>query len=1038
MPPDTLLPYAELHCLSAFSFLRGASQPEELVERAARLGYAALAITDECSLAGVVRAHTAAKDAKLPLVIGSEFTLDDGLKIVLHAVDRASYGDLAQLITRARRRAAKGHYVATRDDVAQLGRGCAALWIPGAVPCAGEARFVVDVFGTRARMAVELFARGGERARVEALMALGRAAGLAPMAAGDVHMHVRARRALQDTVTAIRVGKPLAECGYALYPNGERHLRSRARLAGVHAPELLAASVDYAAQCRFSLDELRYEYPRELVPEGATPASQLRALTMAGLARRYPRAIGDRGHPIPYKVVAQAERELALIAELGYEPYFLTVDDIVAFARSRGILCQGRGSAANSVVCYALGITEVGPELLSMLFERFVSRERDEPPDIDVDFEHQRREEVMQYVYGKYGRDRAALAATLITYRTKSAVRDVGKALGFGLAEIDRLTRVFAWWDGRGIDAARIREAGFDPASPLIARLVHLAGELHGFPRHLSQHVGGFVVGRGPIERMVPVENATMVDRTVIEWDKDDLDALGLLKVDCLALGMLSAIRRALDLVSASRGMAMTMHDIPREDAEVYAMIQRADTIGVFQIESRAQQSMLPRLKPATFYDLVIEVAIVRPGPIQGGMVHPYLKRRQGKEAVTYPSDAVKAVLERTLGVPIFQEQVMQLAIVAAGFTPGEADRLRRSMAAWKRKGGLQHFEQRLVEGMGARGYDEAFARQIYEQILGFGEYGFPESHSASFALLVYVSCWLKHYEPAAFCAALLNSQPMGFYAPAQLVADAKRHGVEVRAPDVTVSEWDCTLEKAGSDPALHPALRLGLRLVRGHTEAGARRIVEARGTRAFRDVGDLAHRARLDQRDLTALADGDALASLAGHRHDAVWNVAGVERLPALLAGSARDEARARLRAPTEGQDVVADYRRLGLTLRRHPLALLRPQLQKRRLATAGDIRAAPHGRIVRTAGIVIGRQRPDTASGVVFVTLEDETGATNVIVWRDLGDRQRRELLGARLLAVYGRVEREGSVVHVLAGRLVDLTPMLGALPTRSRDFH
>jgi error-prone DNA polymerase len=551
------------------------------------------------------------------------------------------------------------------------------------------------------------------------------------------------------------------------------------------------------------------------------------------------------------------------------------------------------------------------------------------------------------------------------------------------------------------------------------------------------------------------VQNAAMADRTVIEWDKDDLDAMGLLKVDCLALGMLSAIRRALDLVSAHRGTKLRMQDIPAEDPAVYAMIQEADTIGVFQIESRAQQSMLPRLRPATFYDLVIEVAIVRPGPIQGGMVHPYLKRRQGLEPVTYPSDAVKAVLERTLGVPIFQEQVMQLAIVAAGFTPGEADRLRRSMAAWKRKGGLAHFEQRLVDGMGARGYDEAFARQIYEQILGFGEYGFPESHSASFALLVYVSSWLKHYEPAAFCAALLNSQPMGFYAPAQLVADAKRHGVEVRPPDVTVSEWDCTLEKAGSDSTsagavakedaapksltlLSPPLRLGLRLVRGLTEAGAQRIVDARRERAFVDVADLAHRAKLDHRDLTALADGDALAQLAGHRHEAVWNVAGVERLPALLAGSAFDEAQPTLRTPTEGQDIVADYRRLGLTLRRHPLALLRSQLRARRLATSEDIRAAPHGRIVRTAGIVIGRQRPDTASGVVFVTIEDETGATNVIVWRDLGDRQRRELLGARLLAVYGRVEREGSVVHVLAGRLVDLTPMLGALPTRSRDFH
>jgi error-prone DNA polymerase len=767
---------------------------------------------------------------------------------------------------------------------------------------------------------------------------------------------------------------------------------------------------------------------------------------------------------VPANVRALIEHELALIAELRYEPYFLTVHDIVAFARANGILCQGRGSAANSAVCYALFITEVDPARSEMLFERFISKERNEPPDIDVDFEHQRREEVMQYVYGKYGRERAALAATLITYRPKSAVRDVGRAFGLDLAQLDRLTGVFAWWDGRAIHADRIREAGFDPGNPVIRRVIALAGRLLGFPRHLSQHVGGFVIARASLERMVPVENAAMPERTVIQWDKDDLDAMGLLKVDCLALGMLSAIRRALDMVSAWRGKPLAMQDIPAEDPAVYAMIRKADTIGVFQIESRAQQSMLPRLRPGTFYDLVIEVAIVRPGPIQGGMVHPYLKRRQGLEPVTYPSDAVKGVLERTLGVPIFQEQVMQLAIVAAGFTPGEADRLRRSMAAWRRKGGLQVFEQRLVEGMGARGYDEAFARQIYQQILGFGEYGFPESHSASFALLVYVSSWLKHYEPAAFCGALLNSQPMGFYAPAQLVADARRHGVDVRAPDVTVSAWDCTLEHRdrsdgdadaaratgvmeraphprhrGSDPDFpDPALRLGLRLVHGLSESGAARIVEARRERPFASVADLAHRARLDRRDIAALADADALRSLAGHRHDAVWDVAGVERLPALLAGSAFDEAKPALPPPTEGQDIVADYRRLGLTLRRHPLALLRRRLHERRLATADDIRRAPHGRLVRTAGIVIGRQRPDTASGVVFVTLEDETGATNVIVWRDLGERQRRELLGARLLGVYGKIEREGEVVHVLAGRLVDLTPMLGALPTRSRDFH
>ena len=830
--------YAELHCLSNFSFLRGASHPEELVERAQSLGYTALALTDECSLAGVVRAHLAAKTADIKLIVGTELTLVDGLQLVLLAPDRFAYGNLSQLITRGRRQAAKGTYRLTREDVERHAAGLLALWIAPAASLGradarradaarlADARFVSAAFHGRAWLAVELFAGAGDRARLAHALDLANDAGLTPVAAGDVHMHVRARRALQDTLTAIRLQKPVAECGDALFANGERHLRSRARLASIYPAELLDETLAIAARCTFSLDELRYEYPEEIVPPGETPASHLRKLTEAGLARRYARCHSERREEsavadasmlhgdatlrcphVPPDVRALIEHELALIAELKYEPYFLTVHDIVAFAKSKDILCQGRGSAANSAVCYALGITEVDPARMSVLFERFISKERNEPPDIDVDFEHQRREEVMQYVYTKYGRHRAALAATLITYRAKSAVRDVGKALGLDLAQVDRLSGVVGWWDGRRIEDRRIREAGFAPDSPLIARLMSLTSEVMGFPRHLSQHVGGFVIARDLLERMVPVENAAMENRTVIQWDKDDLDALGLLKVDCLALGMLSAIRRALDMVSRFRGTMLTMQDIPAEDPGVYEMIQRADTIGVFQIESRAQQSMLPRLKPACFYDLVIEVAIVRPGPIQGGMVHPYLKRRQGLEPITYPSEAVQAVLERTLGVPIFQEQVMQLAVVAAGFTAGEADRLRRSMAAWRRRGGLEKFEPRLIEGMRMRGYDEAFARQIYQQILGFGEYGFPESHSASFALLVYVSSWLKRYEPAAFTGALLNSLPMGFYAPAQLVGDARRHGVDVRAVDVTVSHWDCTLEKRGSECSLRDAI---------------------------------------------------------------------------------------------------------------------------------------------------------------------------------------------------------------------------------------
>ena len=1031
MLPD----YAELHCLTNFSFLRGASHPEELVERAHSLGYRALAITDECSVAGVVRAHLAAKEYKLPLIIGSEFVLVDGVKIIVLATHRESYGNLTQLITRGRRNAEKGSYRLSREEVAEHAPGLLALWVPQLVrgdddsKAMREGEWVASTFAQRSWLAAGLFARAQDARLVMRFEALAGATGLRIVAAGDVHMHVRARRALQDTMTAIRLRKPLSECGSALFANGERFLRSRGRLAALYPAEWLAEGVAIAQRCRFSLDSLRYEYPEEIVPQGETPASHLRALVEEGLMRRF-----GATKAVPGEVRALIEHELALIADLKYEPYFLTVYDIVAFARTQDILCQGRGSAANSAVCYALGITEVDPSRMSMLFERFISRERNEPPDIDVDFEHERREEVMQYVYGKYGRDRAALAATLITYRPKSAVRDVGKALGLDVAQVDRLSGVLAWWEGRQVANDRIREAGFDPDNPLIVRLSALANELMGFPRHLSQHVGGFVIARGLLERMVPVENAAMEARTVIQWDKDDLDALGLLKVDCLALGMLTAIRKALDLVSDFRGTRLCMQDIPAEDPAVYEMACRADTVGVFQIESRAQQSMLPRLKPRRFYDLVIEVAIVRPGPIQGGMIHPYLRRRQGLEPVTYPSENVKSVLERTLGVPIFQEQVMQLAIVAAGFTPGEADQLRRSMAAWRRRGALDKFEKRLMEGMRARGYTEEFAQQVCRQIQGFGEYGFPESHAASFALLVYFSAWLKRHEPAAFCAALINSQPMGFYAPAQLVADARRHGVEVRPVDVTVSDWDCTLERAETSPAL----RLGLRLVAGLSEAGAKRIMQARSSTPLHSVADLAHRARLPKRDLDRLAAADALRALAGHRHRAVWDVAGVERLPALLDGSTFDEVAPALRVPSEGQDIAADYRTVGLTLKRHPIALLRSHLARRRMIDAHALHQMPHGRVVRVAGLVIGRQRPDTASGVIFVTLEDETGAINVIVWRDLSDRQRRELLGSRLMGVYGTVEREGAVVHVLAGRLIDLSHLLGDLEVRSRDFH
>jgi DNA-directed DNA polymerase III PolC len=1481
--------YAELHCVSNFSFLRGASHPEELVQRAQDLGYAALAITDECSVAGSVRAHVAAKDSALKLIVGSELRLDDGPRCVLLATDRTGYGELVALLTRGRRAAPKGGYRLARADLEALPlEYCLALWLPHArageddAATAADGEWLRERFGANAWLAVELLTTGLDRERLAALTTLGTELGLPCVASGDVHMHVRERRRLQDVVTAVRLGVPIDAAGYALHPNGERHLRTRARLAKLYPPPLLAATLAIAERCAFALDELRYEYPDELVPTGRTPSSWLRELTEQGLRERFPD--GE-----PPRVRELVERELALIEELRYEPYFLTVHDLVAFARSRRILCQGRGSAANSAVCYALRITEVDPSRIQLLFERFVSKERNEPPDIDVDFEHERREEVIQYLYAKYGRHRAAIAATVITYHPRSAIRDVGKALGLDGLQVDRMARAMQWWDGRDVEDARVREAGLEPTNPTVARCLGMVRELVGFPRHLSQHVGGFVIARRSLAELVPVENAAMADRTVIQWDKDDLDDLGLLKVDVLALGMLTAIRRAMDLVNEYCARAVPMHalgnranarerplaldTIPPEDPATYAMISRADTVGVFQIESRAQMAMLPRLKPKSYYDLVIEVAIIRPGPIQGDMVHPYLRRRNGEEPVTYPSEEVRGVLERTLGVPIFQEQVMQLAIVAAGFTPGEADRLRRAMAAWKRRGGLGPFEERLIRGMLDRGYTAEFAQQIFRQILGFGEYGFPEcvvgstrvvdaatgrwvrvddvlagrarlgrtlacderlrlrsrvvedvrpsgvkpvfrlrtalgheivataehpflgpdgwrklgelrdgdfvaaarcipvvgrrrwprhrilvladliadgnlchpstfyfytkddwhrddfvrqverfpntcavverhrscwsvrvrridrsrppgavewlrslgvwgknarekhlpedvfelhrsdlalliarlwegdggfslrghasydsasprlarevqhlllrlgivarlyrrariyrgrelghcvvtvtgheqlarfwrvigrrfidprkrhqcrelarsgagrmtldvipagvralirrerdardlswveigrraglcmreiqlrgpgskggfrrdvigrlaetlrsadlrmlaesdvywdrvtsieplgeqptydlqvrgdhnfvadnlvvhnSHSASFALLVYSSAWLKRHEPAAFTAALLNSQPMGFYAPAQLVRDAREHGVEVRAVDANVSAWDCTLETPGGagendePPASQshgrdgPALRLGLRLVRGFTQAAAERLLVARAAAPFEAVQDLAERARLDRRDLGALAAAGALAGFAGHRHRAAWDVAGVVAPSPLFPETRIPEATPLLGAPAEGEEIVADYRSLGLTLGRHPLALLRPRLERAGLLTAARLGELPQGARVRSAGLVLLRQRPGSASGVTFVTLEDETGVLNLIVWKRVAERWRRALLDSRLLEACGTLQREGDVMHLVVNRLVDRTPLLGGLTTHSRDFH
>ena len=1067
--------YAELHTTTNFSFLCGASHPEELVERALALGYRGLAITDDCSLAGVVRAHQGWQDAiragvpgaeAFRLMIGSTFKVHEealgeqvpAFTLIVLARRRLGYGLLCEFITRLRRSApGKGHATLWRNDIraAELD-DCVVLLCPrrGASPdeLLDQATWLRRLFQGRCWLAAELHHALDDGAWLRTLRSVAQAARLPLVATGDVHMHVRSRQPLQDVLTAIRLGKPLQDCGLALARHAERHLRSRLRLARRYPPELLAETLQVMACCEFKLSELRYEYPEEVVPAGETPASHLRRLSLDGMAWRYPQGA-------PLAVQQQVEKELDLITDLRYEKYFLTVHDIVRFARSKGILCQGRGSAANSAVCYCLGVTEVNPAQSTVLFERFISRERNEPPDIDVDFEHERREEVIQYLYDKYGRDRAALTATVIRYRTRSALRDVGKALGFAPALIEQVAANHQWWDGKGLQHERMQELGLDPGERRMRLWQELSGVLMGFPRHLSQHTGGFVIAKGALCNMVPIENAAMPDRSIIQWDKDDLDALGLLKVDVLALGMLTALRKTFDFVAQRRGVPFGMQNIPDDDGPTYDMICRADTIGVFQIESRAQMSMLPRLRPRVFYDLVVEVALVRPGPIQGGMVHPYLKARecfrQDPSSVTYPH-GLEAALQRTLGVPIFQEQVMQIVVMAADFTPGEADDLRRSMAAWRRKGGVHRFRDKVITGLMRNRHSQAFAEQIFSQIEGFGEYGFPESHAASFAKLVYISAWLKCHEPAAFLVGLLNAQPLGFYSPSQLVQDARRHGVVVLPPDVMHSDWDCTLAEVpdgfdATDPSAwpqahaavehradQPAVRLGLRLLNGLGREAALRIEQARRCGPFHDVDNLARRAALEQAEVRALASGDALRSLAGHRRQQVWEAAALHRAPALLREAPVAEGFLALPAPPESEDIVFDHASLGLSLRRHPLALLRPRLRSQRLQTSAELHTLPKGRLARACGIVVGRQQPGTASGVVFVTLEDEMGSVNVVVRPELKERQRTELVHARLLAVYGVWQREGDVCHLVAQFLKDLTPLLGRLSPRSRDFH
>ena len=1020
--------YAELHCLSNFSFQRGASSALELFRRAKKQGYQALAITDECTLSGIVRAWQAARSVELPLIIGSEIRIENGPKLVLLVENLEGYQALCRLITQARRRTQKGQYQVLREDFSEPMPGLLVLWVPDAVDDVEIGRWLQQTFAERLWLAVQLHRGQDDSRRLKRLLTLASELRIPAVASGDVHMHARGRRALQDTMTAIRHHLPVAEAGLRLHPNGERHLRSLDALGDLYPQALLDETLNIARRCTFDLGQLRYQYPRELVPEGHTATSWLRVLTEQGIAWRWPQGQA--------KVLAQIDKELQLIAELGYESYFLTVHDIVRFAREQKILCQGRGSAANSAVCFALGITEIDPDRTTLLFERFLSRERNEPPDIDVDFEHERREEVLQYVFRRYGRTRAALTAVVSTYHSAGAVRDVAKALGLPPDQVNALADCCGHWNDETPPVERLREGGFDPDSPVLRRVLSLTGQLIGFPRHLSQHPGGFVISEQPLDSLVPVENAAMADRTIIQWDKDDLDAVGLLKVDILALGMLSAIRRCFDLLRRHRNLDLSLATIPAEDSQTYDMIGHADTVGVFQIESRAQMSMLPRLKPRTFYDLVIEVAIVRPGPIQGGMVHPYLRRRNKEEPETYPSPELETVLKRTLGVPLFQEQVMQIAIVAADYSPGEADQLRRSMAAWKRHGGLEPHKDRLAAGMKKNGYTPEFAALIFEQIKGFGSYGFPESHAASFALLTYASCWLKCHEPAAFACALINSWPMGFYSPDQILQDARRHHLQIRPVDVRASDWDCNLEPI---TGAQPAIRMGLRMIKGFREDDARRIEAARSKGAFIDIADLGERARLDARAQEQLADAGALRGLAGDRHRARWEVAGVQKQLGLFAGlPSQEEGAVSLPKPTVGEDLLADYNSVGTTLGPHPLALLRGELKARRCRSSKELLEVEHGRPVSVAGLVTGRQRPGTASGVTFVTLEDEFGNVNVIVWRDLADRQRQVLVGSQLLKVDGRWEKEGEVRHLIAGRLSDLSPLLDGISVRSRDFR
>lgn len=1065
--------YAELHCKTNFSFLEGASHPDELVSAAIAHGYSALAITDRNSLAGVVRAHSAARKSSLKLLIGAEIVPADGAAVVLLATDRKAYGNLSELITTGRRRSPKGECRILLDDIRRFQQGllcCIPLstesqlrhartfqtGCPTEVP-SDQLKVYQNMFADRCYALAELHHGAHDEQRLQRWIQLCEDLNLPLAAANDVHYHEATRRPLHDVVTATRCNDSLPNLHGELHVNGERHLKSPEGMQAVFRGHnrLLQTTVEIADRCHFSLDELKYEYPEELIPEGTTAANHLKQLSWRGAKKRYPNGV-------PEKVIDLLKHELQLIAEMNYEAYFLTVYDIVRFARSRDILCQGRGSAANSVVCFCLGITSVDPSRIDVLFERFISKERDEAPDIDVDFEHERREEVLQYLYERYGRDRAGMTAALITYRPKSAIRDVARALGLSNDRIEKLAGQLEHVDSDDMFPERIKAGGIDPKSVLGKRLIHLVSLLMGFPRHLSQHVGGMVVSQKPLCQLVPIENASMPGRTVIQWDKNDLETLGLLKIDILSLGMLSAIRRCFEFIKLHHHQMLTLANVPSEDPSVYDMMCAADTVGVFQIESRAQMSMLPRLRPHCFYDLVIEVAIVRPGPIQGDMVHPYLRRRSGEEPVEYPDPAVRSVLYKTLGVPIFQEQAMRLAIVAAGFSAGEADQLRRAMGKWRKAGVIEEFQQKLTDGMRERGYDEEFAGRVFKQICGFGEYGFPESHAASFALLVYISAWIKRYYPATFCAALINSQPMGFYAPAQLVRDAREHGVYIRSIDVNFSNWNCTLEARDQQTLatmetaegaplkaspfeheeLNHAIRLGFRLVRGFRADDADTIQAARTSGGpFESFEDFSRRTQLSRVVLKHLAAADAFASLKINRRDALWKAMPAKSdMPLFkeIDGPVSAEQNPDLPAMSARDDVVQDYSTAGLSVKKHPISFLRDQLTQLRAITSADLADHPVDRRVKVAGLVLMRQRPQTAAGITFVTLEDETGVSNLVVYPNVWQRFRQAARFASVLMASGRLQREGDVIHVVCDRLDDVSDLLDKLGSRSRDFR